>query len=359
MPDPTPCRHCGEILQAPVMFCPFCGQAQASAAAAPAAAPPARPEPAPSGPPPKAPVPDAARWPIVPPVAPEPVVPPRTLRARLFPARAVPLPTRRPRPPRMPATRAARAEALRKLLLAALILACAGVLWHHLTAVPQGTLLVHLTRSVEGTVLVDGVPAGSPERPIPLAPGRHAVGFAAPGWSTSPITIALRDGSARTVSLTPMPHRAVLGLDSVPPGAMLSLNGRRIGHAPATLSLPPGSYRLGADLSGFAADEQRVTLGPGERRSLVLALQPVPARTLRLLAPAGSWSDAVSLPSRSRFTLLFRGRIRVRAGNQVLLLDGGDPVGLGRLDTGALSFTAVGDDPVPVVLLVHGVGAPG
>ena len=232
------------------------------------------------------------------------------------------------------------------------------VLWHHL-AVPQGTLLVHLARPVDGTVLVDGAPSGRPDEPVAVDAGRHQVGFAAPGWSTVPVTIAVRDGSTRTVLLSPSPRRAVLGLDSVPPGASLSLNGRWIGHAPTTLSLPPGSYRLGAELPGREPEQQRLTLAPGEHRSLGLALQPLPVRTWRLSAPAGAWSDPVTLPPHARVTVLFGSRLRVRVGGRVVLLDGGAPADLGSLDDNVVSFTAVGDDPVPVLLLVRSVGTPG
>ncbi len=354
MPEATPCRRCGEILQAPVSFCPFCGLAQA-APAAPAPVPPAARPAEPSRPVQPAPTVQAAtRQPIVPPVAPAP--PPRTSPGGASPVRVVPVPSR---PPRRRPTPAARAAAIHKLLLAGIILACAAVLWHHLTFVPRGTLLVHLTRPVDGMVLVDGSPSGVPDRPIPVDAGRHEVGFAAPGWSTVPVAIALHDGSTRTVSLSPSPSRATLGLDSVPPGASLSLNGRRIGHAPASLSLPPGSYRLGAELPGFEPDQQRLTLAPGERRSLGLVLQPPPVRTLHLSAPAGAWSDTVTLPPHAHVTILFGGPIRLRVGGRVVLLDGGAPAGLGSLDGDALSFTAVGGDPVPVLLLVRSVGAPG
>lgn len=372
MPDATSCRHCGEILQATVAFCPFCGTAQAPAAPAPVPPPvqvaPVRVAPNQASAR-KASVPEAAHRPVERPVPPGPASPGpvspgptssfRAFRTRVFSPRTVPLPPRPPRRLPVPASPAVRAGAMRKLLLATLILGCAAVLWHHLAVGPRATLLVHLARPVEGTVLVDGASAGSPDRPIAIDPGRHLVGFAAVGWSTVPVTVSLREGSTRTVSLAPAPHRAVLGLDGLPQGSVLSLNGRRIGHAPPSLSLPPGSYRLEAALSGFVPEERRVTLGPGERRDLVFALQPLPVRTQHLVAPVGSWSEPVTLPQHSRFTLLFRGRIRVRDGGRVLLLEGGAPAGLGALDGDSLSFTAVDDEPVPVVVVSHGVGAPG
>lgn len=262
----------------------------------------------------------------------------------------------RPRRLPSPAQRAARAMALRQLGLAALILGCGAVLWHHLTSGPHGTLTVRLSQPADGAVLVDGAEAGAAGKAIRVQPGRHVVGFAAQAWSTGAVTIRLRDGETRTITLSPVAHRASLSLDSVPAGARLSLDGRAIGRAPRTLSLPPGRYSIGAALPGYLAAEQPVTLGAGEQRTLPVALQPVPVRSLQLMAPVGSWSEPVMLRSGDRFTLQFRGRIRVRAGGAVVLLDGTAPAALGALDDRGLSFTAVGEQPVPLDLLVRTPG---
>ena len=240
-----------------------------------------------------------------------------------------------------------------------MILGCGAVLWHHLTGGPHGTVTVHLTQAADGRVLIDGSTAGPPDQPIRLEPGRHVIGFAATDWTTREVTIRLRDGETRTVELLPVPHRATLSIDSMPAGARLSLGARRLGSGPRTLVLAPGPYRVGAVLPGYVPIDQPVELHAGEQRSLVVMLQPMPVRTLHLLAPAGSWSEPVTLASGDRFILSFHGRIRVRCGGHVVLLDGAQPVRLGVLDEGGLAFTAVGGDAVPVDLLVRTSGPPG
>lgn len=364
--EPVPCVACGETLQTMVRFCPFCGAGQqavpapvvavatpppvvvavaeaapaSAAAAAPAAAAPVRPTVQPASRPPPPPiVPIVA--PAAPPLPPKAAPPPAVARQR--------------RPP-SPAQRAARVKAARQLALAALILGCGAILWHHLTSGPHGTITVRLSQPAAGEVVVDGADTGAPGRAIRLPPGRHVLGFESPGWTTGTVTVRLHDGEARTVTLSPVAHRASLSLDSVPGGARLSLDGRAIGRAPRTLSLLPGRYRIGASLPGRLAAEQPVALEAGEQRALSVTLQPVPERSLRLVAPVGSWSEPVMLHSGDRFSLRFRGRIRLRAGGQVVLLEGGAPAALGVLDDRSLCFTAVGDVPVALDLRVGTAG---
>lgn len=365
------CGACGGVLPEMVRFCPFCGAGQRAAQAEPRPAPArAAGEPAglaagtlPAGPA-AGPV-AAARRPVVPLVVPvsPPVPPPPLPRAAPVEAARVPEASQAPpvpppvrrvaRPAATPALRAARARAARQLLLAAVILGCGAVLWRHLTGGPHGSLVVHLSRPAEGEVLVDGAEAGAPDQPMRLPPGRHVVGFAAPHWSTAPLSVWVRDGESRTVTLAPVPHRAILGLDSDPAGARLSLDGHGLGLAPRALTLPPGRYRVGAALAGHVPAQSVVTLGAGEQRRLVLALHPVPLRTLHVVAPAGGWSAPVTLEPHDRFALLFQGRIRVRAGGRVVLLDGAAPAELGMLDDPTLSFGAAGGAAVPVDVVVR------
>ncbi len=370
MAGPHPCPACGETLQGDPHFCPFCGTAQR---ATPKPEPEPEPEPARAAappPPPPQPVPappsEPARQPPAAPPGPPPrpqpspawgaaaaapIVPvvPRTAAPRVRPP---PAPRRRP----SAAERAVRARALHRLLLAGVILGCGAVLWHHLADSPHGTLIVRLTRSAGGEVTIDGADAGAADQTIRVAPGRHVIGFDSPGWSAGPVTVRMLDGENRTVVLSPVPHRAVLFLDSTPPEARLSLGGRRLGPGTRSLSLPPGRYRIGAALPGYQPTEQTVELLPGAHRALTLTLQPEPVQTRHLLAPAGGWSEPVTLDPGDRFSLVFRGRIRVRAGGHVILLEGGRPADLGALDDRSLAFAAVGNDAVPLDLLIRTPG---
>lgn len=351
-------------------FCPFCATiadvpVQRAQRTPPVIVTPAVAQPPPVAPAPHVPAPAAGPGPARSASTVQPIVPVVLLRNRF--QRRSPAPdrvvaARRPAP--TAAQRAARAAARRKLLLAAIILGCGAILWHHLTGGPHGTVTVHLTRNASGEVQVDGRSAGASEQALRLAPGRHVVGFEADAWSTAPVVIRLRDGETRTVNLVPVPHRAMLAVASAPAGARLELDHppeatRRLGRAPATLSLLPGSYRISATLPGYQPLERSIELSAGEHRSLVLTLQADPVRTLHLLAPTGLWSDPVTIEPDSRFTLLLHGRVRVRANGRVVLLEGGQPANLGALVDRRLSFTAVGNDAVPLDLLIRSINAPG
>lgn len=351
------CAACGETLQGVVLFCPFCGVSQRLKAALPAdpVIPPPGPPPPPQAPPPLPPIPQR----IVPTVVPVPhvaaPVPP--------PIQSRPSPPPRPVPPLKqpltPAQQRSRRDALRKLLLAAIILVCGAILWQHLTTGPHATLRVHLSRQAAGSLTIDGTRAGAPDEAIRLAPGRHVVGFDADAWSTTPVTIRLRDGETRTIELVPVPHRALLSLDTLPTGARIIVGTRRLGRAPATIWLPPGPVRVTATLPGYQPLSQTITLAPGEHRSLALPLQPMPAQTLHLLAPTGIWSDPVTLARGDRFTLLFQGRIRLRVNGRAILLDGVNQTDLGAFDNRTLAFTAVDGAPVAVDLIIHKAVPPG
>lgn len=248
---------------------------------------------------------------------------------------------------------------MRKLLLAAVILGCGGVLWHHLAEGPHATLTVHLARPAEGALTIDGRAAGVPDEPLRLAPGRHVIGFQAQDWSTEAESIRLRDGETRTIELAPVPHHALLTIDSEPAGARLTIGTRRLGRAPATLALVPGAVRVVATLPGYRMLEQEVVLGPGEHRALTLALTAEPLQVLHLLALPGLWTQPVVLAHGDRFTLRLSGRVRLRNGGRVFLLEGGNPADLGPLDDTTLSFAAVDAAPVSLDLIIHKAGSPG
>lgn len=350
MAMPDHCAACGEMLQGVVLFCPFCGVSQQP-----------KPAPLPTEPGPNPRPPTAPQASPVPPVRqpiPQRIVPivvpvPQAAPSAPPPPPPPPPPAPRPKPPLTLAQQRSRRDALRKLSLAAIILVCGAILWQHLTTGPHATLRVHLARQAEGTLTIDGTRAGAPDEAIWLAPGRHVVGFDADAWTTPSATIRLRDGETRTIELVPVPHRASLSLDSIPTGARIVVGARRAARAPATISLPAGEVRVTATLAGYQAFGQTIILAPGEHRNLALTLQPIPAQTLHLLAPAGIWSDPITLAPGDRFTLLFRGRIRVRANGRVLLLDAVGQTDLGAFENRTLSFTAVDGAPVAIDLIIH------
>ena len=173
------------------------------------------------------------------------------------------------------------------------------------------------------------------------------------------MSVRLRDGETRSIELAPVPHRATLAIDSVPSGARLTVGTRRLGHAPASVTLVPGPVRVVASLPGYRTLDQELVLGPGELRRLTLALPPEPQQVVHLLALPGAWTEPLALAHGDRFTLRLSGRVRLRNGGRVFLLEGGNPAELGALDDTTLSFSAVDAAPVALDLIIHKAGSPG
>jgi hypothetical protein len=353
------CARCGEPLVLPVRFCPFCGARQDIEATDPMPAPTLEPVDA------IRPVPDMrddhtdadATPPLdaggrhrLPPTVPfpRPIAPQHPIRGAASrsqsPSRAVAARSARRNP--------GRAGAIRKLLAAVFVLGCAAVLWQQLVAVPHGTLLVHLADPVDGRILVDGIASGAPDQAISVAPGRHRIGLDAVGVETRQRTVSVRADETVRLALFPPARPATLSLDSDPAGAAISLDGHPIGRTPLRRTVPPGRHRIVASLPGFEPLSREIVLGPGDSTPLQLPLQPVPLRRVAAEAPPGRWSEPVQPGDGVRFTLLFSQPIRVRIAGRVLLLEPGAPVALGTADASGIAFTAVGDAPVPVRLVI-------
>ncbi|MDP1826483.1 MAG: serine/threonine-protein kinase [Archangium sp.] len=79
----------------------------------------------------------------------------------------------------------------------------------------------------------------------------------------------------------------VLVIDTVPPGASLTVNGQDRGRSPLTLEqLGVGTHQVVASLEGFQSSSKSVALAhPGERVMVELALLPVPPPAVPVATP--------------------------------------------------------------------------
>ncbi len=323
------CRNdrCGQAFGGPVRFCPYCGAAQAVAAAAPAdrPAPPPNPwsaAPAPGHPP--AP-------PDLPPAAPEPA-------AAVW-----------NKPPRR---RSWKGTAAGLCVLAGIAWLFRGVL-----TPAAGEVVVSVSPALDGVVTLDGADAGRPAQTLTAAAGDHMVGLRAPHWSTQPVRVTLRAGHPAHVTLAPKPDPAALLVQAQPADAVISVNGRKVGPSPATLSLAPGTWRVSAEAPGFRPAAQSVTLTPGEQHTASLRLDPVPDTRTRVLAQAGAWSAPVLLAPGDSFSFTFKGRARARIDGRVFLLDG-TSINLGTVEARSVQLKSAADGVLPVDVLIRHAPAP-
>ena len=213
---------------------------------------------------------------------------------------------------------------------------------------PSGTLVVYATPGVPGSVTIDGSRAGLSGERLAVPAGTHRLGYEADGWTTlgRQVTVAAREQRVVTVVLAPLP--ALVAFDVQTPGATLRLDDRLIDASLGELNVPPGRHRLTATRPGFAPLSLELVLGRGERRSIPVALSPVPVREVTRTAVPGSWSEPVPLPPRTGFTMAAPGRLRLRIGQEVFLVQSGASINLGDVRGQSLQVKAVDDQSVEV-----------
>ena len=118
----------------------------------------------------------------------------------------------------------------------------------------------------------------------------HRYRIAAPGYADTTLVIQLRAGSdeARAVRLRPL--LGGLRVETTPPGALVSIDGRPRGRSPVTVQglAVPGTRTVEASLPGRGQARQEVTLQPGQMRTLALTLQPGLANLMVTSEPLGA-----------------------------------------------------------------------
>ncbi len=316
------CVACRHGLGGQVAYCPFCGVEQVVAP-----------------PPPPRPI-----------AQPRPVAQPRPPVAATADTVVQPQPAPSPWATAMPATGGRRPGRRR---IGWLVLGGLLLLWLvSRPSVAPGTLTVILTRPVAGSILVDDTPSGRPGEAIRLAPGEHRIGLQARGWTANQRTVILPSGGSLRILLQPRPMPVAVTV-STEPAASFLVDGRLAGSTPATLSLLPGIHTLHVTANGYMPTTRTISLRPGETESLRLTLRAMPPRMISLFAAVGRWSRPVDLPSGARFRLAFQGRLRLRLGGRVFLIESDQAANLGAVDPGSLQVKSAQAFPFPVSLFIE------
>lgn len=347
------CTGCSRPFGFAVMYCPFCGIAQQQLQ--PVSVPDTQ---APPAPPPEPPVQPQA------PVQPQPPVQPvvRVAEARAVPAapvaaarttRAYPAAGAAKAAVKQPALKQPEPRRPRRFRTAAGLAVIAVMAWFAIGHRPEAILVVSVQPAADGAVLVDGSRAGRAGERLHVRVGSHTIGFDAAGWSAPTRQVAFGNGQTRTLRLDLIARPAVLTFRPDPADAVIRLDGRVLDAAGDEHKVAPGWHRLVVTHPGFAPLTLPMVLGRGERRVVPLRLSPLPVRMLEFQAPVGTWSDPVTLPARTDFTLAFSGRLRLRVGRDVYLLGPDGSVNLGDVRARSIQMKAVDDQPVAVRLLLR------
>ena len=126
-----------------------------------------------------------------------------------------------------------------------------------------------------------------------LRPGRHELTVRLPGYEPWSSIIEGKDGEKLNVRAALVPAAVQVTVASEPAGALVSVDGARIGPSPWTVSLKPGTYTVSATAERYepAVSQLVVPLGMDET-GILIKLLPLPARALIRSDPPG---DSVQL----------------------------------------------------------------
>lgn len=147
------------------------------------------------------------------------------------------------------------------------------------------------TEPAETTVLIDGEAVGqTPLEPIELEPGEHRLTFRAPRHESAEQTVLIEGmDKLQTLNVTLTPAWAPVAIDSVPAGAILSVDGEERGPTPQTVELGAGEHELQLTQAGYQTWTRRIEVVADEPQSLgPIELAPAPGRLDVSSRPAGA-----------------------------------------------------------------------
>jgi formylglycine-generating enzyme required for sulfatase activity len=156
------------------------------------------------------------------------------------------------------------------------------------------------------SVALDGRYAGTTPTTLALNPGReHRVTFSKLGYGSTSRSVRLERAEARKLSVTLSSEMGQVTLEVEPQGAVLSIEGRRIGPANGRHALPAAPTLLEITRDGFQPAQLWVTPKPGFEQTLAVRLRAIGAPAAdalpeRIAAPDGT---VMILVRPGRFTM--------------------------------------------------------
>lgn len=122
-----------------------------------------------------------------------------------------------------------------------------------------------------------------------LLEGRYSLKVLAAGYSTVSDTVSVVPRGLREVQVALKALPGSLRLSSDPAGAGVSVNGKRVGLAPAKLdTLPEGRYHVEFSLPGFKSLARDVEVKSGQQSEVKGVLEVLPGKVLVSSRPAGA-----------------------------------------------------------------------
>lgn len=144
----------------------------------------------------------------------------------------------------------------------------------------------------EVTIKVDGAPAyveldgeklgKSPfSEPFLIGPGKHVFRAERDGEEPDEKTLELVSVTKVEVALKPRIKETLPGeltIESNPPNAVITLDGKIMGTTPVKATLKEGGHEVIAEVDGYVTARTEVVLSPGQARKVTIELEPLAAR---------------------------------------------------------------------------------
>ena len=142
-------------------------------------------------------------------------------------------------------------------------------------------LVAEVSFKVEGApaeVYVDGDKLG--KTPIAelllLGPGKHTFRAEREGEEPDEKTLELVSATKLEVALAPHTKAAVPGeltIESNPPGAVITMDGKLLGPSPVKETVPEGGHEVIAELEGYVTSRTEVLVSAGQARKVTVELE--------------------------------------------------------------------------------------
>lgn len=144
-------------------------------------------------------------------------------------------------------------------------------------------LTAKITLKIDGKparVFVDGEPLGvTPlSEPVLLGSGPHTFKAEREGFITVEKSLEVVSRKDVTLELVLKPKEdlsapADVTIESSPPGAIITVDGKLAGLAPTKVKLPPGGHEVLADLEGFSTTRIEVVVSAGQSRKVTVTME--------------------------------------------------------------------------------------
>jgi len=138
----------------------------------------------------------------------------------------------------------------------------------------QGTLYVQ-TRPDSVTVFVDGEPVGITPLRASVSAGERTIRLARNGYRPVTFTDSVRANRVKMLeprTLEPLVRTGQLAVDSTPDGAVIRLDGQRLGRTPHQQEVEVGTYRLQVEKERYNTAARRIVVEENATQAISISL---------------------------------------------------------------------------------------